>query len=129
MLTDPIADFLTRIRNASRARNRELDVKYSNLRKSIATVLREKRFVESFEEVKNDKSETTGLRIVLRIDREPLELKRVSKPGQRIYVGYKDIKRVKNGLGIGLISTSHGILTDAQAREKKVGGEYMCEIY
>jgi small subunit ribosomal protein S8 len=127
MLTDPIADFLTRVRNTSHARGSELTVPSSKIIKAITQVLKNKHFIEDFEEV------TTGnypqLNIVLRVDREPLELKRISKPGQRIYVGYKEIKRVRNGLGIGLISTSRGILTDEEVRKEKLGGEYICEVY
>lgn len=129
MLTDPIADFLTRIRNAGHARRKDVSVNSSGIRRAIAQALFEKKFIESYEEEKTPEGKVSRLKIVLRADRDTLELKRVSKPGQRIYVGYKEIKRVRSGLGIGLISTSQGILTDAQAREKKLGGEYICEIY
>lgn len=129
MNTDPIADFLTRLRNASSAKLRKVNVKHSNIRKSIAEILKQKGFIENFEEETNKAGKTVGLNITLKNNGKPLHLKRISKPSQRIYVGYKELKRVRNSLGIGLISTSSGILTDSEAREKKVGGEYLCEIY
>lgn len=129
MRTDPIAEFLTRIRNASSARKRELTISYSGIRKSLAQAMVDRKFLESFEEIKDESGKVKSLTLVLKTGGDPLSLKRISKPGQRIYIGYKDIKRVRNGLGIGLISTSTGIMTDAQAREKKVGGEYLCEIF
>ncbi|MEK7523449.1 MAG: 30S ribosomal protein S8 [Patescibacteria group bacterium] len=127
MLTDPISDFLTRIRNASSARRHELTVRSSRMIKAIAQVLMDKHFLEKVEEVAIEK--TKELHIVLRAEGEPLQLKRVSKPGQRIYVGWDKIKRVKNGQGIAIISTSRGILPGEEARKQKVGGEFLCEVY
>lgn len=127
MLTDPIANFLNQLRNTSHARKRELIVRSSGIIKAMADVLMQKRFIETMEEMKSDKIQE--LKIVLRKDREPLEVKRVSKPGQRIYVGYQGLKRVRNGLGIALISTSQGVLSNEEARQKKIGGEYLCEVY
>lgn len=127
MLTDPIADFLTRVRNASSARKQDFTVRYSRIIKAIADVLVQKRFIANAEE------ETSGtakeIRITLIANREPLELKRVSKPGQRIYLGHDQVRRVRNGFGIGIISTSQGVVSDEQARKQKIGGEYICEIY
>lgn len=127
MFTDPISDFLTRMRNASRARRKELKLRSSRLLKSIADVLVQKRFIEAADVETIEKR--TELKIVLRTDREPLELKRMSKPGQRMYVGFEDIKRVRNGLGISIISTSQGVMSGDEARKAKLGGEYLCEIY
>lgn len=127
MFTDPIADFLTRIRNASHARRRELTIPYSNMINNIAQVLVRKQFIVSADEVAEGTHR--NLKVVLRTDREPLELKRISKPGQRIYVGHKEVKRVRNGHGIAIISTSMGLMPDEEIREKKVGGEYICEVY
>ena len=127
MITDPIADFITRIRNASRVHKKTVAARSSNMLKAIAQVLASKRFIESFAE--NTLDNHAELTVTLRSDREPLELKRISKPGQRIYVGHKDIKKVRNGLGIALISTSSGIITGEEAKEKKVGGEYLLEVY
>ncbi len=128
MLTDPIADFLNRIRNASHARRSSLTAPASRAKHTIAQVLAAKKLIESVsEEVLEDKSKE--LVVVLRTDRDALEVKRISKPGQRIYVGYKEIKKVRNGLGIGIISTSAGIMTSDEAKQKKLGGEYLCEVY
>lgn len=127
MFTDPISDFLTRMRNASRARRKELTLRSSRLLKSIADVLVQKRFIEAADVDTTEKR--TELKIALRTDREPLELKRMSKPGQRMYVGFEDIKRVRNGLGISIISTSHGVMSGDEARKAKLGGEYLCEVY
>lgn len=128
MLTDPIADLLTRIRNASHARRRSLTVRSSKMKKAIAEVLAAKRFVESVEEVKGAEK-YADLQISLRTDRDPLELKRISKPGQRIYVGHDEIPRVRNGLGMALISTSHGVMPGDQATKEKLGGEFICKVY
>lgn len=127
MLTDPIADFLTRIRNTSHSRSRELTVRTSKLTTALAHLLATKRFIASAEELNHEKGKM--LKITLRTDREPLELKRISKPGQRIYVGYEDIRRVRNGLGAAIISTSHGLMTGDEAKGQKLGGEYICEVY
>ncbi|MBI5413714.1 30S ribosomal protein S8 [Candidatus Peregrinibacteria bacterium] len=128
MFTDPIADFLTRIRNAGRARKRELSVRGSRMLKSIADVLKAKNMIASVEEMTIEGG-APELKIVLLAGREPLELKRISKSGQRIYVGYEDIKRVRNGFGVAIISTSHGVMSGDEARKLKIGGEYICEVY
>ena len=127
MLTDPIADFLTRVRNASSAGKQDFTVRHSRIIKAIADVLVQKRYIVSAEEEMSGTAKE--IRITLRNDREPLELKRVSKPGQRIYVAHDQVKRVRNGFGIGIISTSQGVISDEQARKQKIGGEYICEIY
>ena len=129
MLTDPIANFLTRIRNASAARRKELTVRSSNMIKALTQVLLDNKFIEKFEEHPSQSGNIQEITIVLRSDREPLELKRISKPGQRIYIGHKEVRRVRNGLGIAIISTSSGLLSDAQAHKNKIGGEYICEVY
>ena len=102
---------------------------YSRMKRDIAQVLMQKRFIENFGEKPSESGKTTMLTVSLRTDREPLEVKRISKPGQRIYIGHKNMKRVRNGLGVGIISTSLGILPDDEARKKKVGGEYLFEIW
>ncbi|MEK9132358.1 MAG: 30S ribosomal protein S8 [Patescibacteria group bacterium] len=129
MLTDPIADFLTRIRNASHSRRDTLSVRTSGIIKAVAQVMLTKGFIASVEEVSGVDGRLPELKIRLRTDREPLELKRVSKPGQRIYVGHGEVKRVKNGLGIAIVSTSLGVMSGEEAHSKKIGGEYICEIY
>lgn len=127
MLTDPIANFLNRLRNASYAQKKELAIRSSRVIKSIADLLLKKNVVEKVEE--NIIGKTPELIITLKSDRGPINMKRISKPGQRIYVSYTEIKPVRSGFGIGIFSTSAGILTDREAREKKIGGEYICELY
>lgn len=130
MMTDPIADMLTRIRNAGVARLDRTEMPYSKVKQRIAEILKEEGFVE---DVRVDKSHPAKLTVFLKYDRDRrcaiLGLKRSSRPGRRIYVGYKDIPKVLNGMGISIVSTSHGLMTDRAAREKHVGGELLCEVW
>jgi small subunit ribosomal protein S8 len=130
--TDPIADFLTRIRNAIKARHRVVEIPASNIKKAITQVLYDKGFIQSykFEEV----APQGVIKIALKYNPVTkqsaiVELKRVSKPGLRKYAGSTDIPRVLNGLGIAIVSTSKGVMTDKEARALKVGGEVLCYIY
>jgi small subunit ribosomal protein S8 len=125
--TDSIANLLTKIRNASRARKELVVDQFSNLKESLAKILAEKGFIKT---VHIDKESGFPL-LVIELDpsKPKLSLKRISKPGQRIYTPAKNVKRVRNGIGIGIYSTPKGILTDSQARKEKIGGEYLCEIY
>ena len=131
MMTDPIADMLTRIRNAVRIERSILDMPSSNMRKGIAQVLKDEGYVWDFEEVDTAPSKTlrlhlkygpNGERLITRIDR-------VSKPGRRVYAGYKDLKPVLNGMGIQIVSTPRGIFSDRKARAEKVGGEVLALIH
>ena len=134
-MLDPIADMLTRIRNAQRAKHNEVLVPFSKLKLSIAEILQQRNFIESV------KKETEGkfpmLKIVLKYDvvsnteKNPAirEIKRISRQGQRIYVKKTDIKRVKNGYGISVVSTSKGIMTGENARKAGLGGEIICEVW
>ncbi|RYU93975.1 30S ribosomal protein S8 [Emticicia agri] len=132
MTTDPIADFLTRIRNAIKARHRVVEIPASNIKKAITQVLYDKGFIQSY------KFEETAPQGVIKIalkynpvtkQSAIVELKRVSKPGLRKYAGTTEIPRVLNGLGIAIVSTSKGVMTDKEARSLKVGGEVLCYIY
>ncbi|PLK43563.1 30S ribosomal protein S8 [Emticicia sp. TH156] len=132
MTTDPIADFLTRIRNAIKARHRVVEIPASNIKKAITQVLYDKGFIQSY------KFEETGPQGVIKIalkynpvtkQSAIVELKRVSKPGLRKYAGTTDIPRVLNGLGVAILSTSKGVMTDKEARSLKVGGEVLCYVY
>jgi small subunit ribosomal protein S8 len=130
--TDPIADFLTRIRNAIKARHRVVEIPASNIKKAITQVLYDKGFIQSykFEEV----APQGVIKIALKYNPVTkqsaiVELKRVSKPGLRKYAGTTDIPRVLNGLGIAIVSTSKGVMTDKEARALNVGGEVLCYIY
>jgi small subunit ribosomal protein S8 len=129
-MTDPVADYLTRLRNALRAGHKRVDVPASNLKREMTKLLVENKYISSYTELK-----TTAqgiLRIQLKYnDAQPViaGLKRISTPGLRKYVGSDDIPRVLGGLGIAIISTSQGLMTDKQARVAKVGGEVLCEIW
>ncbi len=124
MLTDPIADLLTRIKNASRARKYTLEVPFSNMKLQLLDIMQKKKFIENFEK-KNKRVITVNLLP----EKQDIEVKRVSKPGQRIYVPSTEIKKVKGGLGISIISTSHGLMTGDEAKKANIGGELICEIY
>jgi len=126
MLTDPIADMLTRIRNAHLALHKEVSVPSSKMKQALAAILKQEGYVD---DVKVDDKAIT---IALKYHKgKPAisGLKRVSKPGRRVYVGSSQIPRVQNGLGICIVSTSTGVLDGDSAREKKVGGELLCEIW
>lgn len=130
-MTDPIADLLTRIRNANMAKQQKVDIPSSNLKVSIANVLRSEGFIKNYKVIADDKQGI--LRIYLKYidEKESIfnELKKVSKPGGRVYVKSDQIPKVKNGLGIAILSTSKGIVTDKTARELGVGGELICTVW
>ena len=132
-MTDPIADYLTRLRNAIKAQHRVVEVPASNLKKEITKILFEKGYILNYKYVEEEVAGRT-IKIALKFD--PVDkvnaikcLKRVSRPGLRQYTGYKDMPRVLNGLGIAIISTSKGIMTNKEALAQKVGGEVLCYIY
>ncbi len=131
-MTDPIADYLTRVRNAIKAQHRVVEVPASNLKKEITKILFEKGYILNYKIVEEGVQGT--IKIALKYD--PVNkvnaiknLERVSTPGLRRYTGYKDMPRVLNGLGIAILSTSKGVMTDKEARELKIGGEVLCYIY
>jgi Ribosomal protein S8 len=131
-MTDPIADYLTRLRNAIKANHRVVDVPASNLKKEITKLLFEKGYILNYKFVEDGPQ--GSIKIALKYD--PVnkvnaikKLIRVSTPGLRKYVGHKDMPRVLNGLGIAILSTSKGVMTDKEARDLKVGGEVICYIY
>lgn len=131
-MTDPIADYLTRIRNAVKAKHRVVEIPASNMKKEITKILFEKGYILNY------KFEDDGIqgiiKIALKYNPDTKEsairnLKRVSTPGLRKYVGSKELPRVLNGLGIAIISTSQGLITDKEARTKGIGGEVICYVY
>ncbi len=129
-MTDPISDLLARIRNAYIAKHDRLEVPISKLKAGICDVLLREGYIESFEVVEGEPRDQ--LRIFLKYDDgEPViqNLERISKPGRRVYRRSDQLKPVLNGLGVGILSTSQGLLTDAEARERRVGGEVLCEIW
>ena len=129
--TDPIADMLTRIRNANSSKHKTVDVPASKMKVSIAEILFKEGYIKSFEEIKDD---TQGIiRISLKFDDKGTRvidgIKRISKPGLRIYAGKEELPKVLNGLGIAIISTSKGLKTDKEAREAGLGGEVLAYIW
>ena len=131
MMTDPIADMLARIRNAGMAKHPELVIPASNTKLAIARVLVESGFLDDVRVEAREGRATLVVRIRYDDDGQPLVdgLKRVSRPGRRVYVGHEKIPRVRNGLGVAVISTSKGILSDRAAREASIGGEVLCEVW
>lgn len=127
MHTDPIADLLTRIRNGQRAHHERVTVPHSTIKENILKVLQSKGFIEDFETVKVDGFNV--LHINLKTDRNDINFRRISKPGQRIYTKTTDLKTIKSGLGITILSTSKGIMSNMEAKKQKLGGEILCEIY
>ncbi|HDN67624.1 MAG: 30S ribosomal protein S8 [Candidatus Latescibacteria bacterium 4484_181] len=130
-MTDPIADMLTSIRNACRAKHRKVDVPASNMKQRIVDILRETNFIEDYIYIEDNRQ--GYLRIYLKYDAKENSfikgIKRVSRPGLRKYVGHQNIPKVLNGLGIAIISTPRGVLTDEQARAAGVGGEVICYVW
>jgi small subunit ribosomal protein S8 len=130
-MTDPIADYLTRLRNSLQAHHRIVEIPASSLKKKITEILYEQGYIQKY------KFEETGpqgtIKIALKYDENDLpvirEIKRVSTPGKRRYVSVDKLPRVINGLGISIVSTSKGVMTDKQARQNNVGGEILCQVY
>lgn len=133
MLTDPISDMLTRIRNAAMARHDRVQLPASRVKKTIAEVLKSEGYVSDVQLEPVEQSDTNTLTLVLKYgrDRAPAieGIRRVSKPGRRVYVGADEIPTVRSGLGISIVSTSRGIMSDRQARKLGVGGELLCEVW
>ena len=133
MLTDPIADMLTRLRNAVRVERPHVEVSTSKVKRGLADVLKREGYIWDWSEVELGDSPVKQLRIELKYgpngERVIQEIKRVSKPGRRVYSKAKDLKPVLNGMGITILSTSTGVLSDREARQKNAGGEIICEVY
>jgi small subunit ribosomal protein S8 len=131
MMTDPVADMLTRIRNAQMAKQRQVLLPSSNLKVAIARILKQEGFVRHFDVSKRGPQPV--LRIILKYDdkQKPVMhgLKRVSKPGRRLYANRQEIPRVQSGMGVAILSTSRGVVTDREARRLGVGGEVICYIW
>ena len=131
-MTDPIADYLTRLRNAIKAKHRVVEVPASNVKKEITKILFDKGYILNYKFVEEGPQGTN--KIALKYDlvnkvNSIKSLTRVSKPGLRKYVGYREMPRVINGLGIVILSTSQGVMTDKEAKDLKLGGEVLCYIY
>lgn len=133
-MTDPIADYLTRLRNAIKANHRVVEVPSSNLKKEITKILFEQGYILNYKFIDVEGNPQGTIKIALKYD--PVDrvsaikgLKRVSRPGLRQYTGYKDMPRVLNGLGIAILSTSQGVMTNKKAADLKIGGEVLCYVY
>lgn len=130
-MSDPIADFLTRVRNAIKAEKKVVDIPASNFKKELARILKENKFITDFK-VQDTENNQGNISIYLKYNDGKsviAGLKKISKPGLRNYVDKDSIPRVRNGLGIAVISTSKGVMTDIQARQMNIGGEVVCEIW
>ena len=130
-ITDPIADMLTRIRNANSAKHESVDVPASNMKKAIAQILLEEGYIKNYQVIEDDKQGV--IKVTLKYGENKSKvisgLKRISKPGLRVYASCEKLPRVLNGLGVAVISTSKGVMTDKQARPQKVGGEVLAFIW
>ncbi|MCQ2228963.1 MAG: 30S ribosomal protein S8 [Bacteroidales bacterium] len=131
-MSDPVSDFLTRVRNAIMAKHRVVEIPASNLKKDITKILFDKGYILNYKFIDDNKQGI--IKIALKYDAQSKTsaikaLKRVSTPGLRSYAGYRDMPRVLNGLGIAVVSTSKGVMTDKEARAEKIGGEVLCYVY
>lgn len=132
MVTDPISDYLTRVRNAIKANHKVVEIPASNLKKEITKILLEKGYILNYKFEEDNKQG----KIKIALKYHPVskmsairKLDRISRPGLRQYAGHTDIPRVLNGLGVAILSTSHGVMTDKEARKKNIGGEVLCYVY
>ena len=130
-ITDTIADMLTRIRNANDAKHATVDIPASNMKKAIAEILVEEGYVKSYTVIEDGKQGVIRVTLKYSAGKQKVirGIRRVSKPGLRIYAGYEDMPRVMNGLGIAIVSTSKGLMTDKKARETKIGGEVLAFVW
>lgn len=130
-MTDSLADMLTRIRNAGKAGFDKVDIPASRMKISLARIFKEEGYIKNYKVIKDNRQGV--LRVYLRVDdrNQPLiqGLRRVSRPGRRVYAGHEELPQVQGGLGVAVISTSRGVMSDRQARKLKVGGEVLCEIW
>ncbi|MBS6063892.1 30S ribosomal protein S8 [Criibacterium bergeronii] len=130
-MSDPIADMLTRIRNANMIKHDTVEIPASNMKKEIARILLEQGYIKAYNVVEDDKQGMIKIRLKYTKDGQKVisGLKKISKPGMRVYASKDNVPRVYNGIGISIISTSKGMLTDKQARENQVGGEVICYVW
>jgi small subunit ribosomal protein S8 len=130
-MTDPIADMLTRIRNAGNARFDKVDIPASRMKISLARILKEEGFIKNYKVIKDNRQGILRVYLKFAEHQKPLiqGLRRVSKPGRRVYAGHEELPKVQGGLGVAVVSTSQGVVADRQARKLMVGGEVLCEIW
>ncbi len=130
-MTDPIADLLTRIRNANRASLATTTIPYSRLKEEVVRVLKEEGFIRGYDTLGEGTRKNLVVTLKYKADGERVfdTLARVSKPGHRVYVGYKNIKAIRQGLGVAILSTPKGVITDTAAKKMKLGGEWLCSVW
>lgn len=130
-MTDPIADLLTRIKNGLRVRKKTITTPYSKIKVAILKILKEKDLIEDFKVSGEGVKKEFIINLKYDENGEPMieDLRRISKPGRRIYLGYKDLKPLRGGFAFRIVSTNRGIMTDVEARKRKLGGEVICEVY
>lgn len=131
MMTDPVADFLARIRNAIKARHQKVDVPASKLKLEIARILKEEGYITNFKPTEEEGKKVIRVYLKYGNDNSPVisQVSRISRPGCRVYVSRNEIPRVLGGLGINILTTPKGVMTGRQARKEGVGGEILCEVY
>jgi small subunit ribosomal protein S8 len=131
VMTDPVADFLTRVRNANSVNHEKVEIPASKVKKTMAGILKEEGFIKDFEFVEDDKQGVLRLYLKYGPNKQKVitGIKRISKPGLRVYVKKDEVPRVLGGLGIAVISTSYGIMTDKEARKRQLGGEVICYVW
>jgi small subunit ribosomal protein S8 len=131
MMTDPISDYLTRVRNALKARHKKVDIPSSTMKKNVSKILLDNKYIQNYINIDDGKQGLIRVYLKYGPDEMPLikGLKRISKPGRRIYVDKDNIPRVLNNLGIALMTTSHGVMTNKEAKNRGVGGEVLCYIW
>ena len=130
-MTDPVSDLLTRIRNATSVRHDRMDVPASKMKLEIAKILKQEGYIRTFKTIEEGPQGIIRIYLKYADDGEPVihGLRRISKPGRRVYRGVDELPKVRNGLGVAVISTNRGVVTDEQARGLQVGGEVLCEIW
>ena len=131
VMTDPVADFLTRIRNANSVNHEKVEIPASKMKKTLAEILKQEGYIKNYEYIEDGKQGLLRLYLKYGNDKQKVitGIKRISKPGLRIYARKDQLPRVLGGLGIAVISTSHGIMTDKEARKKQLGGEVVCYVW
>lgn len=131
MVSDPIGDLMNRIRNAQKARFDKLDIPASRMKANLCRILKEEGYIKNYKFIRDDKQGV--LRVHLKYgesrDGALTGARRISRPGRRVYVGHEEIPQVMNGMGVSIISTSRGVMTDRQARKERVGGEVLCAVW
>jgi small subunit ribosomal protein S8 len=129
-MSDPIADMITRLRNGLMARHEEVELPSAKIKVAIAQVMVDEGYVESYQVIEDNKQNILRIKLKYRANAPVIEgLKRISKPSRRVYVGHDEIPRVLSGLGVNVMSTPRGVMSDRLAREKKVGGEVLCAVW